>query len=326
MTLLITGGTGFLGSHLTRYALDEGGQERVVVLDRYADRARIASVLGRVDLIEGDVADPDTLQQTIAQYRVDRIAHFAFILGSPAPGKMLDYVRVQMLGTANVFEAARLAGVRRVLYASSVAAYGRQSAPLLSEDLVPNPDNPYGSAKAWGEQLAAHYTAQLGLDAVTVRFGSTYGLGRAWRGSYRSGLLDPPRDVHYMARVENAARGEAIAMPRGDAVADFTYAADAAQAAWLTLHAERLSHRIYNVGAERLPVGEYTAALRKLLPQAEITVSPDETPGHPHPPLDARRLREELGFAPRYSLEAGLADYLERIGEAEAYAEAARRR
>lgn len=319
MALLITGGTGFLGSYLTRHALTEGGEDRVVVLDRFADRARIASVLGRVTLIDGDVGDFDTVRTAMAAYGIDRVAHFAGILGSPLPGKMPDYVRVQALGLANVLEAARAEGVARFLFASSVASYGRQQAEVLTEDLVPNPDNPYGSAKAWGESLVAHYQAQLGLDAVTLRFGSTYGLGRAWRGSYSSGLLEPPRSTHYMARVEDAVRGKRVVMPCDEAMADWTYAADAAQAAWLALHAPALPHRLYNVGSERRPVGEFTRAMRKLLPDARIEVSPDETPGNPHPPLDATRLQRDLGFAPRYSLESGLADYIEAIRAHDAY-------
>src|SRR5260370_1411975 len=81
----------------------------------------------------------ELLGKIVADNGVDRIAHFAFILRSPKPGQMLPYVQVQCLGTANVFEAARVAGVRRVLFASSVAAYGRQDVSLLSEELVVNP-------------------------------------------------------------------------------------------------------------------------------------------------------------------------------------------
>lgn len=321
MAVLITGGTGFLGAYLTRYALREGGEQRIVVLDRYVERARIADVLDRVTVVEGDVSDTDTVQAAIAEHGIDRIAHFAFILGSPLPGRMIDYVKVQALGTANVFEAARLAGVKRVLFASSVAAYGKQEVATLTEDLVRNPDNPYGAAKAWGECLADHYTRQLGLEVVTVRFGSTYGLGRARRGSYASGMLDPPRQTHYMARVEDAARGLPITMPRDDAMADWTYAADAAQAGWLALSAGHLPHHLYNVGAERRPVGDYTQALRELLPDAEISVSPTETPGNAHLPMDATRLREDLGFAPKYSLKTGVADYIRCIRAYDSYAE-----
>ena len=320
MTVLITGGTGFLGSYLTRYALLKGGQDRVVVLDRYVDRGRIADVLDRVTVIEGDVSDTDTVRSTIKEHGIDSVGHFAFILGSPKPGQMINYVKVQALGTANVFECARAAGVRRVLFASSVAAYGEQHHAPLIEDLVPNPKNLYGSAKAWGEGLADHYTQNLGLQVVTVRFGSTYGLGRAWRGSYSSGLLQVPDQTHYMARVEDAVRGKPITMPRNDAMADWTYAADAAQAAWLALTTPHLPHHLYNVGAERLPVGNYTRAMLELLPDAQITVSDTETPGNAHAPMDATRLRDDLGFAPEYSLRRGLADYIERIRISDRYA------
>lgn len=311
MTLLITGGTGFLGSYLTRLAVAQGVP--VIVLDRYPDRGRIADVIDRVTLIEGDIADPDLLGSAIARHDVERIAHFAFILGSPKPGQMLPYVQVQCMGTANVFEAARVAGVKRVLYASSVAAYGSQQATLLTENLVPNPSEPYGSCKAWAEAMGRHYSVQLGLEVVSLRFGSTYGFGRGSRGSYSSGLLETPRNVHYMARVDDAVRGRAIELPRDDALADWTYAGDAARAAWLALTAPSLPHALYNVQAERGPVGAFTDALRKLLPEADIRTSSSEMPGNAHSPMSNRRLVEDLGFAPAFSFESGLADYIERV-------------
>ncbi|CAN7381240.1 NAD(P)-dependent oxidoreductase [Phenylobacterium sp. LjRoot225] len=320
MTILVTGGTGFLGSYFTRYALQSGGQERIVVLDKHLDLGRIEDVLDRTTVIEGDVADPETMRRAIADHGVDRIAHYAFILGSPALGQMLPYVRVQTDGVANVFEAARSAGVRRVLFCSSVAAYGRQTASRLTEDLATDTLEPYGFSKVWAEALGRYYTQELGLEVVSLRFGSTYGLGRAWRGSYNSGLLEPPRQSHYMARVEDAVRGRPIDMPRGDALADFTYADDAAQAAWLALTAPHLPHHLYNVAADRRPVGEFSDALQELLPDARITVSETDAPTNPHPPMDNRRLRD-LGFTPRHTLTSGLRDYIERIRAYDQYAE-----
>jgi len=311
LSILITGGTGFLGSYFAHYAVAQG--EDVVLLDRYADRGRIADILDRVTLIEGDAANADLVASIIAEHGVDRVAHFAFILGGPKLGQMLPYVSVQCLGTANVFEAARVAGVKRVLFASSVAAYGKQDAPLLAEDLVANPGEVYGASKAWAETLGRHYTDHLGLDVVSLRFGSTYGLGRGWRGSYSSGLLDVQPKVHYMARVDDAVRGLAIEMPRDDAIADWTYAGDAAQAAWLALTAPKLGHRLYNVQAERGPVGAYTQALRKLLPEVDIRSSETELPGNAHAPMDNSRLVNDLGFVPEFTLESGVADYIERI-------------
>lgn len=311
MTILVTGGTGFLGSYFTRYALDESGEARVVILDKYIDRARIGDVLDRVTLIEGDVADPETVRAVIANHGITQIVHFAFILGSPVPGQMVPYVRVQSLGTANLFEEARMAGVKRVVFGSSVAAYGRQDVELLREDLPVDPTEPYGFSKVWGESLGRYYSRELGLEVASVRFGSTFGLGRAWRGSYSSGLLKPPGDIHYMARVEEAVRGRAIEMPRGDAMADWTYAGDAAQAVWLALTAEQLPYQLYNVSSERRCVGDFTQAMRELLPDATIEISSAE-PGNAHPAMDNTRLKA-LGFVPKYTLKSGLADYIERI-------------
>ncbi|MDT3445779.1 MULTISPECIES: NAD(P)-dependent oxidoreductase [unclassified Pseudofrankia] len=313
MATLITGGTGFLGSYLTRHIVQAQPSERVVVLDNRVDRGRIADVLDRVNVIEGDVTDLNTVRTAIESYDVSHVAHFAFVLGGPAPGKAVPWVAVQSLGMANVLEAARAAGVKRVLFGSSVAAYGRPNVDILTEDLVPEPADIYGDSKVWGESLARHFTRFLGLDTVVLRFGSTYGLGRAWRGSYDSGLMTPPPDVHYMARVEDAARGKPIVLPHEDAMADWLYAADAARATWLALTAEHPPHHLYNVGSERRSVGDFARALRKVLPDVPITLSATEMPGHAHLAMSTRRLREDLGFAPAYTLEDGLRDYIDRI-------------
>ena len=319
MTLLVTGGTGFLGSYFTRYALSEGGEERVVVLDKYPGKSRIADVLDRVDFVEGDVSDRELVADVIARFGIDRIAHFAFILGSPPPGRMLEYVDVQCTGTATVLECARVAGVKRVLFASSVAAYGPQDVTLLTEDLRCAPDNAYGFCKLWAESLTRLYATELGLDTITLRFGSTYGFGRAWRGSYTSGLLTTPQGQHYMARVEDAWAGKPVVMPGDKHLADFTYAGDAAQAAWLALTSSGPSFALYNVSSLRCPIGDLTRAMRAALPDAQITVSESETAGNPHPPLDNRRLVEDLGFKPRFDLESGIRDYIVRLQVARDY-------
>src|ERR1700712_1036350 len=285
MTILVTGGTGFLGSYFTRYALEQG-EEHVVVLEKYPDLGRIADVLDRVTVIEGDVGDFTTVQTAMADHDVDRVAHFAFILGSPTVGNMVPYVRVQADGTANVFEAARQQGVKRAIFCSSVAAYGTQTASRLTEDLIGTPTAPYGFFKIWAEALANHYTAQQGVEIATVRYGSTYGLGRAWRGSYNSGLFTPPSELHYMARLEQLARGEDVEMPNDEVTADFTYAGDAAQAAWLALTAPNLPHQLYNVCSAHGPVGEFRRAMQDLYPDREVVEIASERPTRAHLPMD----------------------------------------
>jgi UDP-glucose 4-epimerase len=144
LSTLITGGTGFLGSYLARYLVLEKNVSDVVILDRYLDRARLGEVADQVTIIEGDVCDLATLRSAIDDHGVSRIAHYAFLLGGPLVGHLVPYQQVQCGGTANVLEAARAAGVERMIFASSVAAYGARppaapgpepSAPeVLTED------------------------------------------------------------------------------------------------------------------------------------------------------------------------------------------------
>lgn len=319
VTLLITGGTGFLGSYLASHVAEEHPSERVVVLEKFPVPARISGVLDRVTVVEGDVTDLGTVETVVRRHHVERVAHLAFVLGGPAPGTVPAYTAVQCQGTANVLEAARRAGVSRVLFASSVAIYGPQAAAVLTEDLLVNPVGLYASAKAWGESVARHYSDEHGLDTVVLRYGSTYGLGRASRGSYASGLTGVPATVHYMARVEDAARGKDVVMPTDDAEADWLYAGDAARAAWLALTAAKLSHRVYNVGSERRPVGDFTNALRRALPGVTITSSAEELPGHAHAAMDFSRLRHDLGFRPRYDFDEGIGDYIRRVRAHDSY-------
>src|SRR6266851_6932168 len=156
MAIMITGGTGFLGSYLTRHLIREKGisGKDLVLFDRYPSRERIGDVLDQVNLVTGDITEPIELAAAVKQYNVDQIYHLAAILGDPAPGQVVSYMKVMCDGTLNVFETARVMGVKRVVYASSVAVYGRasfrgkKSGDELDEDDPPSPGTFYGMCKA----------------------------------------------------------------------------------------------------------------------------------------------------------------------------------
>ncbi len=124
MSIMITGGTGFLGSYLVRHLVQEKGVTDVVLFDQYPNESRIAEVRDQITVEQGNVLEPYELLRVMERYNVDRVVHLAFILGEPDQYKPVNYLNVQCMGTANVFEAARLHGVQRVVYASSVAVYG----------------------------------------------------------------------------------------------------------------------------------------------------------------------------------------------------------
>jgi UDP-glucose 4-epimerase len=315
MAIMITGGTGFLGSFLTRYLVREKGiaGKELVLFDRYPSRERIADVADDLILITGDITEPSEIAAAIKTYEISDIYHLAAILGDPAPAQVVSYMKVMCDGTLNVFEAARIFGVKRVVYASSVAVYGRASFrgkpndSELDEDDPPAPGTFYGMCKLYSENLAALYGRRFGLETVGLRPTSVFGLGRGARGSYASGLL-PPQGMHYMVLPELAALGKAVAMPPDDTESDWIYAADAADAWYRAMNTPEPARRVYNLAAERRRMADVTAHLRKLLPEAQISVAEKRVPTVPNMKCD--NIRKDLGFTPRYSMEAGLTEYL----------------
>ena len=190
MSILITGGTGFLGSYLARHLVLEKGQGDVVLFDQFPDRLRVEEVEDRVTLVQGDVLEVHELLSTMKRHRVDRVVHLAAILGGPTPERIVPYLRVQSMGTANVFEACRIHGVNRVVFASSVAVHGYKTnlQPEVDEDAVPRPDSPYGICKLWGEHVADFYHRVHGRLHQGLIFDRADSLPR------RANLRGPPRD------------------------------------------------------------------------------------------------------------------------------------
>ncbi len=314
MSIMITGGTGFLGSYLVRHLVQEKGIMDVVLFDQYPNEGRIAEVRDQVTLEQGDVLQPYDLLRVMERYRVDRVVHLAFILGEPDAFKPVNYLNVQCMGTANVFEAARLHGVTRVVYASSAAVYGHNPPSLdeeVSEADAPTPNTLYGACKLWGEHVAEVYTERYGLDIISLRPCSVFGLGRGQRGSYASGLAPTPEQAHFMVLPEQAALGEAVEMPPDDIPYDWIYAADAAEAWYRAVVVENPVHRVYNLRSERRYMGEMTSHLRHLLPEARISVG-TEQPRNLYL-MNHDRLVNDLGFKARYTMETGMVDYLNRV-------------
>ncbi len=321
MAIMITGGTGFLGSYLTRHLVQEKGikGKQIILFDRYPNRERIAEVLDDVVLVSGDITEPSEIAAAIKAHQVDQVYHLAAILGDPPPGQVVSYMKVMCDGTLNVLEASRIFGIKRVVYASSVAVYlgglkwrsVKRSGEALDEDDPPSPGGFYGMCKYYAENLAALYTRRFGLETVGLRPTSVFGFGRWMRGSYASGLTPVPEDVHYMVLPELAAIGRPVAMPPDDTESDWIYAADAAEAWYCAMNAPKPRRPVYNMAAEMRRMADVTAHLRKLLPDANITVSEKRVPTVPKMKCDD--LRNDLGFQPRYTMETGMTHYLSMV-------------
>ena len=316
MPIMITGGTGFLGPYLARHLIEEKGETDVVLFELYPNMSRIADIRDRVTVVQGDVLQPLEVLSAMQRYDVDRVAHLAYILNDPNEGKVPPYVMVQCMGVVNVFEACRMQGVRRVCFASSAAVFAghpyRDDREFQDDD-PPLPNTIYGACKNWGDHVAQVYHQRYGLDTVGLRPASVFGLGRGQRGSWSSGLVDLPEVPHFMVLLELAALGEPIEMPPDDQVIDWMYAADAAEAWYKILTVENPTHRMFNMVSERRRIGEVTAHLRNILPDAEISVS--SQPSTMTALLNNDRLVDELGFRSRYTMETGMTHYLNMVRE-----------
>jgi nucleoside-diphosphate-sugar epimerase len=318
MSILITGGTGFLGAHLARHLVTKKGRTDVILFDRMPVMEPISDIAGSVKVVAGDVLEPQELIAIMHKHDIDLVVHLASSAGLNDPDKIVPFARLACMGTANVFEAARIHGVVRIAAASSIAAWGRPTEPgstsgpieLMEDVHCPAPETLYGSCKVWAEHLAAIYNAQHGMEILSLRIPATMGRGRLNRASLTMGVM-APETVHFMAYPEMAAMGQSVTMPPDDQMVDVLYAADNAEAWWCALTAPKPEHAVFNVSAGHQPVGDMTRRMRELLPDADIRVS--EEPLMAGPVMNNRRLVDELGFRPSYTIERAVEAYLDDV-------------
>ena len=174
MTYLVTGGAGFIGSHIVRTLLKQGAQVRV--LDNFSSgkRENLAGLNGQLEVLEGDLRDASRVAEAVRG--VDVIFHEAAFISVPeSMEKPQDCFDVNITGTSNLFEAARKAGVRRAVVASSAAVYGDSEAWPLNEDTPLRPLSPYAVSKRVDEMYAELFTRSFGLEVAALRYFNVYG-------------------------------------------------------------------------------------------------------------------------------------------------------
>ena len=313
MAILITGGTGFLGRHLTRHLVQSG--ENVVILDTVPNRQAVADVADQVKVLQGDVMEVTALMDVIQRNKIEGIIHLAYYLGTGGIRNPLPSINVNCIGTTHIFEAARLSGLKRVVYMSSVAVFPERTAntaPELGEDDPPAPSTSnqaglYGACKLFNEHTADYYNHAYGMDFIAIRPTSVFGEGR---GQRRGAAGD-----HFMVAPELALLGQPVVMPPDEQIADWLYVADAAEVFRRAYHLENPQSRVFNMAGPSRKTGEITAYLRELLPAANISVS--DKPIAMTSLVKTDRLRTELGFTPKYTVEDGILAYLNDVRKRE---------
>ncbi|MCJ7434626.1 MAG: NAD(P)-dependent oxidoreductase [Anaerolineales bacterium] len=302
-TCLVTGGCGFIGSHLVRELADQG--RNVIAYDFNPDVSYLADCLDKVKFVYGDVANMAHLMGVMADYKVNVVFHLGYMLVPDTDNRTGRAIQVNCAGFQNVMEAARILKIRRVVWASSQAVYGfAEGYPVtpISEDVHVNPTTQYGACKLFNEHVARYYWQQHGVDNIGLRKPVVYGLGKSRR-----------RDLSISHRlIENAIVGRPVEVPPADFHANYVYVKDIVRAYIFAMQAPPTKHIIFNINGYAYRCSEVVEILRGLFPDLLVSnVKSLDTPN----PIDAYdlspiRAREELGYEPAYALADGVRDFL----------------
>ena len=180
MTLLITGGAGFIGSHVCEALIDKG--QKVFIYDNFSDyydpQYKFDNVLDLpIEVIEADIRDASTLKECFRYHRFDAIIHLAACAGvRPSIENAPMYADVNINGTINILECMKEFGVKKLLFASSSSVYGNnEKTPFSERDNVDNPISPYAATKKAGELICSTYSHLYGIKTAALRFFTVYG-------------------------------------------------------------------------------------------------------------------------------------------------------
>ena len=285
MSVLVIGATGFIGPRLIRRLVARG--ESVVGMDLNPGAAAFADVPIGAPVVRGDVTQFEDVMRTVLDVKPDRLINLAYGLGA-GEGNPHQVMRLDILGMDNVFEAARLAGVKRVVYASSIAVSGQQSnfgdRPATEDDPVYGTSQ-YAMHKAFNEFQARKYIKNYGMSIVGVRPANVTGPDKV-RGS-----------VDHVQIMTEPARGKPVHLPQKGLMRLLVHVEDMAEIFARVLLAEAPRHSLYNSGGIPVSLGELADIVRGFLPDAQITFASEggrEDSGNYL--VDNTRLGKEFGI------------------------------
>jgi nucleoside-diphosphate-sugar epimerase len=296
---VVTGGAGFIGSMLVRTLLDAGGEVAVIDNLLSGHEKNLAEIRHRIDLHTFDIRDGATIAPVIAG--ADTVFHLAAI---PSVPRSIDDPRpsheVNIDGTFEVFDAAVKGKVRRLVYAASSSAYGDSETLPKIETMPAKPKSPYAVQKYVGELYASVFTSCFGLETVALRFFNVYGPRQDPSSAY-SGILSLFMK-HLIARTSPTIFGD------GEQSRDFTYVEDVAALCLKAANASGVAGKMFNAGnGNRYTLNEIWSMLQKM-EGVEIPskFGPPRAGDVRHSMADTTAAMQELGHAPKFTIEAGL--------------------
>lgn len=288
MSILVIGGTGFIGARLTERLVAK--REEVICFDLYPNPDKVSHLGDQVKVVTGDVTRIEHIIEAITEFRVERIVNLAAVLVAESEAHLHSALCLNFMGMNNVFEAARLMGIERVVYASSIAAYGLQSSfgdrPITEEDIC-HPTTAYGAHKLWSEFMARKYMEHHGMSIPGLRIAIVSGPGRttgisAWSSTY----------------IDRTVAGDPVEIPyRSNQRVLITYVDDTAETFVRMCFADTFKYLpVYNSLAYSISLRELAEVVRGFIPSAETRFNEDA----PDMPLvhnwSSEKLEKEFGL------------------------------
>lgn len=319
MSILVTGGTGFVGLNVIEALVNRG--EHVVVIDRRPLPMSFLSALGSkqslVCLETGDVCDQVFVDAVFLRHSLSRVLLGAAITAGPSRelSDPQSIVEVNLLGNLNILRACGQSGVQRVVFPSSLTVYGASLFDRIvcqETGTPPIPEGLYGITKYAGERMVLRMAALMNIQAVTGRIGAVFG---PWETS--TGVRDLVSPLAQIARA--CVQGKPVVLPSVYPRREMIYSRDLAEALVLLMFAPHLAHDTYNLSCnskwEETPE-RWCEALRKFFPgftwthqQEGLSATIDYYDMRDRASLDANRIRADLGFCASYGLPHVMEDY-----------------
>ncbi len=310
MSILITGGCGFIGVNLARVYLDKG--EKVVILDSAPEEWLPHDLRGQARYIQGDITNWVEVVDAVKDNQVRDIFHLAGILSAPSEANPSRSYRVNVEGTFHVMEAARICDVKKVLFSSSMGVYGVSRDQVVTDDTIQQPNIMYGVTKAFDELLGRYYSLRYGIDFRGIRFPQLVGPGvrSGGFGQYNPGMIEAAA----------AGRPYEVWVPE-ETVVPLLYIKDAVRSLELLYEADPsgIKTRSYNLGQiTPSPTARKLADIvKRYVPGAEITFKPDpravEVIQSIPATIDGSNASKEWGWHILYSAEDMVRDFLDEL-------------
>ncbi|HEY0172313.1 MAG TPA: GDP-mannose 4,6-dehydratase [Pyrinomonadaceae bacterium] len=313
--VLVTGGAGFIGSHLVARLLAEGGW-RVHVVDDFNDfydprlkRRNVGPHLGREEfrLHEADIRDRAALERVFEGAGFDTVVHLAARAGvRPSLAEPVLYAETNINGTLNLLELARAHGTRQFVFGSSSSVYGEnEKVPFAEDDPVARPISPYAATKAAGELLCHTYSHLFGVRCVCLRFFTVYGARQR-----------PDLAIHKFARLISDGKPIPV-FGDGTTRRDYTFVDDIIAGVRAAMDYEASAYEVFNLGESRtVSLSELVTLLEKELGRKALIDRQPAQPGDvPQTFADVTKARRLLGYDPRTPIEEGVRRFVEWFGE-----------